>query len=248
MSATYPVKLILAFRSGDLCALPGCGRRLTVDGEDGSSASTGEAAHIAGEKPDAARYDPEMTDEARNAVPNLIYLCGDCHTKIDKLENDWPVPKLLAIKAVHEAKVGRAVEEAFADVNFPELSKATAWLADIEPAKDVVDFALLTPEAKIKRNNLSNGARHIITAGLASRKVVSDFIEAETREDSDYPERLKSGFLSEYHRLRALGYRDNDLFDLMCVFAQRGSASQAQKTAGLAVLVYLFEICDVFEK
>lgn len=57
-----------------------------------------------------------------------------------------------------------------------------AWLADVDPAKDTVDFALLTPEAKIQKNNLSNGARHIITAGLASRKVVSDFIEAEDRE------------------------------------------------------------------
>jgi len=248
MSASYPNKLILAFRSGDLCALPGCGRRLTIDGEDGATASTGEAAHIAGEKPDAARYDSSMTDEERNDVPNLIYLCGDCHTKIDKLKQDWPTEKLLAIKAAHEAKVGRAVEEAFADVNFPELDKAMAWLADVDPAKDTVDFALLTPEAKIQKNNLSNGARHIITAGLASRKVVSDFIETETRENSDYPERLKSGFLSEYYRLRLLGYRDNELFDLMCVFAQRGAEGQPQKTAGLAVLVYLFEICDVFEK
>ena len=248
MSASYPTKLILAFRSGDLCALPACGRKLTVDGTDGATASTGEAAHIAGEKPDAARYDPSMTDEQRNDFPNLIYLCGDCHTKIDKLENDWPVDKLLAIKAAHEAKVGRLIEEGFAEVNFPELGKAMAWLADVDPAKDKVDFALLTPEAKILKNNLSNGARLIITAGLASRKVVSDFIEAETRDDADYPERLKSGFLAEYHRLRALGYRDNELFDLMCVFSQRGAGSQAQKTAGLSVLVYLFEICDVFEK
>ena len=34
----------------------------------------------------------------------------------------------------------------------------------------------------------------------------------------------------------------------MCAFAQRGLKRQADKTAGIAVLVYLFEICDVFEK
>ena len=113
MSASYPTKLILAFRSGDLCALSGCGRKLTVDGSGGGTASTGEAAHIAGEKPDAARYLKSMTDAERNDFANLIYLCGDCHTKIDKLQNDWPTPKLLNIKAEHEAKIGRAIEDAF---------------------------------------------------------------------------------------------------------------------------------------
>lgn len=248
MSASYPTKLILAFRSGDLCALPNCGRRLTVDGAAGATATTGEAAHIAGEKPDAARYDSSMTDEQRNCYANLIYLCGDCHTVVDKLEKDWPVGKLLAIKAAHEAKVGRLIEDGFAEVKFPELGKAVAWLAAVDPSMETVDFALLTPDEKIRKNNLSNGIRHIIIAGLAGRKVVADFVEAETKDDPHFPERLKSDFLAEYHRLRALGHRDNELFDLMCVFAQRGLEGQAQKTAGLSVLVYLFELCDVFEK
>jgi hypothetical protein len=248
MSASYPVKMILAFRSGDLCALPGCDRKLTVEGKNGATASTGEAAHIAGERPDAARYDVTMTDDERDAVPNLIYLCGDCHTKIDKLWQDWSVDKLVTIKANHEAKVSRAVEDAFAEVNFPELEKAMSWLSSVEPTKDTVDFFLLTPEAKISKNNLSNGTRHIITSGLSSRQVVSDYVESETKLDPDCPERLKSGFLAEYHRLRSQGHRDNALFELMCVFSQRGAVDQAAKTAGLAVLVYLFEICDVFEK
>jgi hypothetical protein len=34
----------------------------------------------------------------------------------------------------------------------------------------------------------------------------------------------------------------------MCGFSQRGLKSQGDRTAGLAVLIYLFEICDVFEK
>jgi hypothetical protein len=248
MSATYPNKLIVAFRSGDHCALPGCSRKLTVDGPEGGSASTGEAAHIAGEKPDAARYVDTMTDAERNDVANLIYLCGDCHTKIDKLENDWPIPELMTIKSEHEAKVAAALEEAFTEVNFPELEKAMAWLRDVDPAKEIIDFALLTPEHKIKKNNLSNGTRNIITSGLASQKVVSEFIESETRDDAAYPDRLKSGFLSEYYRLRARGIHSNQLFELMCVFAQRSARNQAERTAGIAVLVYLFEICDVFEK
>ncbi len=63
MSAAYPTKLVLAFRSGDRCAFPGCDRALTVDGgQQSAPAVIGEAAHIAGERPGAARYDESMSD------------------------------------------------------------------------------------------------------------------------------------------------------------------------------------------
>jgi hypothetical protein len=84
--------------------------------------------------------------------------------------------------------------------------------------------------------------------GLSVAKVVGDFIQNEAQIDSEYPEKLKTGFLQEYYRLRQLGFQGDDLFDLMCEFAQRGMKGQAQRSAGLAVLVYLFEKCDVFEK
>ena len=67
-------------------------------------------------------------------------------------------------------------------------------------------------------------------------------------KDPDFPERLKAGFLEEYFGKRKEGHKGDDLFELMCAFAQRGLRKQADKTAGIAVLVYLFEICDVFEK
>jgi hypothetical protein len=248
MSATYPTKLILVHRSGNKCALPGCNRPLSVDGTDGDAAATGEAAHISGEKPDAARYDPSMTDEQRNHYGNLIYLCGDCHTTIDKLWQDWPLARLLALKANHESVVARAVEFAFTEVAFPELGKAMEWMPGVVPAAGVVDFSLLTPEAKIDKNKLSSGARHVITAGLSSRKVVAEFVAAETQQDPDFPDRLRSGFLAAYHGLRGKGHRNDELFELMCAFAQRGAKTQPQRIAGMAVLVYLFELCDLFEK
>jgi len=87
MSASYATKMVLAFRSGDRCAFPGCPRNLTLDATSNSDAVvTGETAHIAGENSTAARYDPTMTDEERNHYNNLIYLCGDHHTQIDEQE------------------------------------------------------------------------------------------------------------------------------------------------------------------
>lgn len=65
---------------------------------------------------------------------------------------------------------------------------------------------------------------------------------------SSSPERLKAGFLEKYWRLKREGVRGGDLFEMMCQFAQQGFQRQAQRSAGLAVLIHLFEACEVFEK
>ena len=247
MSATYPTKIILAFRSGGVCAFQPCGKHLTYEAKAGSDTYVGEAAHIRGEKPTAARYDPSMADEERDNVHNLIYLCTDHHTIIDKVEADWPLETLLALKENHEIKVRLAIEAAFADVAFPELQTAISWVSSHVPATDGT-FDLVAPDEKIMKNALSNGARHIIAAGLTSRATVAAYVEAETQLDPDFPERLKAGFLEEYFKQRKLGHKGDELFELMCAFAQRGLKKQVERTAGISVLVYLFEICDIFDK
>lgn len=77
---------------------------------------------------------------------------------------------------------------------------------------------------------------------------MASYVEAETQLDPDFPERLKAGFLEKYYALRKVGHKGDELFELMCEFAQQGLKRQSDRTAGLAVLIYLFEICDVFEK
>lgn len=247
MSATYPTKIILAFRSGGVCAFPKCGKHLTYDAKLGADTYVGEAAHIFGEKPRAARYVASMTDEERDSVHNLIYLCTDHHTIIDKVEDDWPAPALQKLKETHERQVRLAMEEAFTEVAFPELQNAVSWVSSQAPATNG-SFDLIAPDKKIEKNALSNGSRHIIAAGLMSRATVSEYVEAEAQLDPDFPERLKAGFLEEYYSRRKDGHKGEELFELMCAFAQRGLRRQADKTAGIAVLIYLFEICDVFEK
>lgn len=247
MGATYPTRIILAFRSGGMCAYPKCGKHLTYEAKVGADTYVGEAAHIRGEKPTAARYDATMTDEERDNVRNLIYMCTDHHTIIDKVDKDWPVGTLQTLKEVHESQVREAMEVAFADVAFTELERSISWVATQQPAVNG-SFDLVPPDEKIKKNALTNGARHIIAAGMTARSTVSAYVEAEAHLDSDFPERLKAGFLEEYYALRKQGHKGEELFELMCSFAQRGLRNQADRTAGLAVLIYLFEICDVFEK
>lgn len=247
MAATYPTKILLAFRSGGVCAFPKCGKHLTYEAILGADTYVAEAAHICGEKPTAARYDPSMNDDDRDSVHNLIFMCTDHHTIIDKIEADWPSITLKKLKKEHEEKVRLSMEDAFSNVGFPELEHSISWVINQAPALNGT-FDLISPDEKIKKNSLTNGSRHIIAAGMMSRATVAAYIEFEAKLNPDFPERLKAGFLTEYYSFRAKGIKGDDLFELMCSFAQRGRGSQADRTAGIAVLIYLFEICDIFEK
>lgn len=255
MSASYPTKLLLAFRCGDQCVI--CRVRLTIDSANGGPYSIGEAAHIAGENDgngktkQSARYDSSMTDAARNHYDNLIYLCGKCHTTIDAIpqgEQDYPIERLRKIKTEHEAVVRQAMLDAFAEVGFPELQEATEWASAIQPSAITTDYSLLKVEDKIKKNALDSDARGVIAMGLGVAAEVARYIENVAQTDGEFPERLKAGFLAEYWRLKNEGLSGGELFEVMCRFAQQGFQRQAQRSAGLAVLIHLFEACEVFEK
>ena len=91
-------------------------------------------------------------------------------------------------------------------------------------------------------------SKQIITMALSVSSEVRSFIQTAAQTDKDFPERLKSGFLEEYYRLKRKGISGDELFNLMCEFAQRGFKDYVQRAAAQAVLVYLFETCEVFER
>jgi len=210
----------------------------------------GKAAHIQGENPGSARHNPDMTAEERNGIGNLMFVCQDHHDIIDNLENTclYPKDRLQQWKFEHKAKVRAGVDAALANISFAELALATEWVRALPPPRAGDDLSVIPPAEKITRNDLSPESAHIIAGALANVQLVGRFVEEQSLDDPDFPERLKSGFLAEYHRLRQTGVRSDGLFELMCAFSQRGMRKQSQKSAGLAVLVYLFEKCDVFEK
>ena len=159
-----------------------------------------------------------------------------------------PSKKLLEIKENHEIKVRQAIADAFVDVGFPELEEATRWIMQIQPHESDQNFSLIPSEDKLRKNDLGNGSRNVITMGLSVVKDVGTYVKDISQIEADFPDRLKTGFLSEYYRLKRQGHTGDVLFELMCRFAQRGFEREVQRSAGLALLVYLFEKCEVFEK
>ena len=138
--------------------------------------------------------------------------------------------------------------EAFADVSFAELQEATKWAAAIPPSAVTKDYSLLKLQEKIRKNDLDDNQRGVIAMGLGVASEVARYIESVAQTDSDFPERLKAGFLSEYWRLKKEGVQGGELFELMCRFASQGFQRAAERAAGLAVLMHLFKACEVFEK
>lgn len=96
----------LSARACNICSSPTC-NALTVGPVDAIGAlavKLGEAAHIAGAKPNAARYDTSMTDDERASIDNGIWLCANCHTIIDKNNGEgYSIPMIIEWKSKHEA-------------------------------------------------------------------------------------------------------------------------------------------------
>lgn len=246
---TPPVrqKQILALLSGGICAFERCGQALLLPGTlaDGPSI-VGEVAHIRGEHPGSARYDPSMTDKARNAVVNLVYLCGVHCGLVDDQPNTYTVDVLLAMKARHESSVRTELSNALATVTFAEFDTVCEHLRAAPLTDGQPDFHVVSPEEKIERNELSGTSRFMIQMGLSQSHLVRRFVEAQGQIDSTYSDGLKAGFVLEYRRLRMDGLDSDSILDGLIVFASRGARAGHRFAAALAVVIYLFEACEIF--
>lgn len=247
MSVSNSTKIRLAMRSGNRCALPDCGRSL-VDSDMGSATMVGEAAHISGRRPSSARYDSKMTESERNHADNLLYVCANCHIRIDQDVELFSIKHLRRIKAKHEDQVKTAIDDAFATVGFRELRDLVERFSSEPATQTDLSLTLLPPDAKIKKNDLGPSSRRMIERGLANSSTIRQFVSQMEADDPDWSTRLKNGFVSEYLRLRKEGSRGDELFELMSAYAARGFHQPSSQGAAISVLVYMFEACEVFER
>ena len=248
MSASSTKKILIALKSGDRCAFKDCRKLLTSDGVKSEAAIIGEAAHIYGEKPSSARYQPNMTDKQKDSENNLIYLCPTCHTKIDKQEQDYPADFLFNLKKEHEKWVEEKLDQGMSDFSFVELEIAVKSLASAKHYSNADDFKIISTAAKIDKNRLSDVVRSYISMGMSKSYEVERFIaDMTTNIDEEFSERLKNGFKNKYFQLKKTLSGD-ELFMSMLKFAQAGQDDFLQQAASLAILSHLFHICEVFEK
>lgn len=238
---------VLCTKSGNRCAIPGCRKILVVDGSNGDRESlVAQMAHIKGEKEGSARYDAGLPIAERNLYDNLILVCPSCHKVIDDQPNSYTVEKLHEIKNQHEKWVLESTEKEVINVTFAELSIVTKYLVSGQFAASD-SLTIIPPREKIKKNELSASIEQLITMGMTQARQVNNFVNKSP--DIEFGGRLSKGFAAEYERLKnEEKLKGDDLFNALLDFASGKSNDFKEKAAGLAVLVYLFEKCEVFEK
>jgi hypothetical protein len=105
---------ILWSAAGGRCAFLHCWERLCFhEAAETAPYTLGEMAHICGDQPGANRHNPKQTDAERNDYQNLILLCPNHHTLIDRIENaeKFNVAVLHEMKTNHEAKVSDRLDK-----------------------------------------------------------------------------------------------------------------------------------------
>jgi hypothetical protein len=164
--------------SAGYCQNPGCSRELFVDLESGSI-HVAEMAHIFAANDDGPRGNAELSEEERGDYENLILLCANCHTMIDKAPDDFPDATIRAWKRERVERLAGL----FGAVHLPSREAVRAL---IEPLmyenKHILDE--YGPQTDVRYDPESNGAeiwtRKILTRILPNNRRMLSILDANT--------------------------------------------------------------------
>jgi len=112
--------------SGGYCQCPECANRLFVD-TGTKNIHLAEMAHIIGASEKGPRAEATLSQVDKGSYDNLILLCANCHTTIDKAPADFPEKMIKEWKRKHVERINSL----FGAVEYPD--RASARKA-IEPA------------------------------------------------------------------------------------------------------------------
>jgi hypothetical protein len=206
----------------------------------------GEICHIYAHSGKGPRGNPAMTDAQLREADNLMVFCPTHHAVIDAQHETYPASLLKQWKQQHERPYREKLTAKLTDIGFAELEVAAkALLAPSAVANG--DYQTIPPAEKIEKNELGSTSTMLLTLGAAKSREVERVLLASSQLDSEFPDRLRSGFVGKYKALRSEGLDGDDLFVAMYEWAG-GGGDKGREAAGLSILTHLFVICDVFEK
>lgn len=250
MPRSYPPRdlKILWGRAAGCCAFPNCRELCIVEAKIyDREAIIGKIAHIYAYSDIGPRANPALDAKQRDCYENWILLCSNHHDLVDAQPNSYTSSDLKQWKEEHENWVRERLQEEMPEIKSLELELVCrALLAPPTPPSS--DYSVTDPLEKMNRNDLTNRVHFSLTLGLGKAKEVQELINDLSRFDIQFPEKLKAGFIDEYNRLLQEGYTGDSLFETLKEFACGGSLEFERQAAGLAVLAYLFDKCEIFER
>lgn len=234
---------LLHIKSGNHCAKCRC---ILAEGTSNTSACVGENAHIYGEKPGSARYNADLDDDYVNSYENLIFLCATCHKIVDTEVDNFPPEKLFNMKREHENWFRNKLEEGANGFTFAELEVLAKYLMSIGGILNrKPDYDLLAIEKKIDKNSLQD-VQNEINISLTKINTVEDYLNRNP--DIYFAERLTDIIVQKYLELKNRCADNVEVFKALWDITSGGYTDFNYKAAGLGILVYFFEKCEVFEK
>lgn len=207
----------------------------------------GKIGHIVAHSEDGPRGDPEFPIELRDQYRNWILLCGTHHDVVDGQPNTYTIADLRNWKTKHEDWVRERLSAEIPSVGFAELEIVTKGII-AAPLPEDLSYTLTAPHEKLNRNGLTERVNLYVTIGFSKVREVADFVNVGGRLYPDFGEKLKAGFVNKYNELKGQGIEGDALFEALHQFASGQSHDFRRQAAGLAVLMYLFEICEIFER
>lgn len=245
MSITVKNQKVVWGQSAARCAM--CKKPLIEVMSEGALEPLGEIAHIEGENAGSKRYNPNQTDQERNAPNNLLLLCPNDHTLIDRDEIEYTVEKLKKIKAEHLNFLAVSIKTELPNITFAELQVIVSYLVTSNSGFDQNDsLEHITPKEKIHKNDLSTENANLIAMGITRVKQVKDYLN--TNPDVNFSERLRTHLSEYYNREKSEESDPNIIFSNMLDYMSGEPSNFKRKAGALAVITYFFETCDIFEK
>ena len=131
------------------------------------------------------------------------------------------------------------------DVRYANVQEVLSHIAKQEPS--LLQDLRPVPSDKLKRNHLSADVQNLLTAGIQKADLVRNFFS--DHNNPLYGDEVAAAFQKEYNRYKTLEMDPDLIFRKLQEFT--GGLDQGTPTdqaAVLAVLAYLFEQCDIFER
>lgn len=100
-------RILLCVRAGGRCEFDGCNKYLFRHYLTHTEENFSQMAHIVAFKHDGPRGRSGKRPEKINSVDNLMLLCADCHTLIDRKPENYPRETLERYKKEHEERIFR---------------------------------------------------------------------------------------------------------------------------------------------
>lgn len=119
--------------SGGYCQNPTCNCPVFVEAGI-KKVSVAEMAHVFAAQDDGPRANLGLTEEERGAFENLILLCANCHTIIDKAPEIFTDAKIIKWKKDHEARIAAV----FGSISYETRAEARRALMELASRTEII--------------------------------------------------------------------------------------------------------------